>query len=691
MNAAIINAALVRQVRQLHRAAMIALAIVAVVASIGVGLVSGKQQWLLHTRNVLRVLNSAEREVEHVVYEGDLVDGRLIGGDHALALFDSVATLTADNPEQVARIVAARAAAAARIDAASAVRVRQPSARLDFPERRKLADAVNAARDVEQRLYDERNASMKFWRFVMYGVVMVGLGLLAVALQRFQRTVMSEAEDAAEARAHLDLLEERLAFVLQRAPFAVAIVRPDGSAEVSNPLWQQLVGNESLVPNASTHPVARALSSLQATVRSSNALEIDEFTIPSDHGDSAVWTATAYPLESAGRVDHDLVGMVLVEVSQHRALEARLRHSQRLESIGRLAGGVAHDFNNILTAILGFAEMVGNGVPAKSRARDDLTQVTRAAERASVLTRQLLAFSRQQVVNPAVLDASEVVRAIEPMLRRLIGSHIKVHVESDQPLWSIRADRGQLEQIVVNLALNARDAMMNGGDLVITTHNVQRDDGHRYVALTVRDSGEGIPEANRARIFEPYFTTKGPGQGTGLGLATVQSIAHQSGATIAVESADGRGTRFTVVFPFVEGPAETAAASAPVQITSRHASVVVVDDDRDVRHLMEYVLTEAGHSVVTFSNGADALAHLRRAAIVPDLVVSDLVMPGVGGAELERQVAADGRRVPFLFVSGYVPEAHNALTTRSDQHQLLAKPFTSSELLAAVAARLAMA
>jgi signal transduction histidine kinase/CheY-like chemotaxis protein len=700
MNVSLVDVSLSSQVRRLHRSALVAIGIIAAMVIGGVLLVEGKSRWLLHTRHVLRVLNEAERRVEAVVVDGARIDDRLAGADDALLLFDSLATLTADNPLQVSRIRAARAAAVARVDAAAAIRARAGDGPFaNSPERQRLAASIGQIREAEQALYDARTSEQRFWRYIMVTCTLGALALLAYTLRRFQGSTLTQAGAAAAARADLDETQQRLAFVLERSPLAVAVVRSDGRTDVHSAKWSELVGAESLAIGASTHPVASELARLVARVRESHGTEVSELTIDTSAaagsavGSAAqVWTASAYALEprDAGRATaQGAVGVVLADITPHRTLETRLRHSQRLESIGRLAGGVAHDFNNILTAILGFTELVRYRLPEDGRAKDDLLQVTSAAERATMLTRQLLAFSRQQLVQPRALDTGEVVLSLEPMLRRLIGSHITVHVSGDRPLWAVRADRGQLEQVVVNLVLNARDAMPNGGEVHIATHNVQQGDGRRCVSLSVRDTGVGIPEAHRVRIFEPFFTTKAPGQGTGLGLSTVQSIVQQCEAHIAVESAEGRGTKFTVSFPVHDGPVEEVVQVLPSRVAARAADVVVVDDDRDVRQLMEYALSEAGYRVVTFGTGTDALVHLRRLAAPPDLVVSDLVMRGMGGFELERQLAADGVRVPFLFVSGYSEEQHNALTSGQSNSPILSKPFTPNELLAAVAAQLA--
>lgn len=689
----LIDTVLVGQIQRLHRFAMVALCLIAGISITGATLTESKSRWLLHTRNVLRVLNNAEREVNRVVDDGVLVDGAFPEAITALAMFDSLAVLTADNPQQQARITTARAAAVARLDAAAAHLARTANAaRPDAPERRALAESVMHVREAEQRLYDERSSSQRYWRYVMVSLLLSALGIVAIALQRFRRSTISGVEKTRGAMADRDEAQRQLAFLLERAPVAVAIVDGDGRLAIRNAQWERLVGPQQTLSttDVAQQPVVALVARMVTRVRTSGVLDVEEFTV-GDAGTLQTWTATAYLMDGvrvdSTPVDRQRVGVLLMDVTEHRALETRLRHSQRLESIGRLSGGVAHDFNNILTAILGFTEIVQSRMPGDGRLRDDLTQVTRAAERAAILTRQLLSFSRQQVVQPRALDLGEVVRTLEPMLRRLIGSHIVVRVEGDGGLWAVHADRGQLEQVIVNLVLNARDALPNGGDIVITTHNVQKSDGHRCVALTVRDNGVGIPEADRARIFDAFFTTKAPGQGTGLGLATVRGIVQQCEGTITVESAEGRGTQFTVTLPFHDGPVEEALRVVSTHAVPRHAELLVVDDDRDVRQLMEYALTEAGYRVVSMGNGHDALAYLRRVGRAPDLVISDLVMPGAGGYELARQVAADGGRIPFLFVSGYAQEQHNALTTGPASvigARLLTKPFTPSELVGAV-------
>ncbi|HEX8851011.1 MAG TPA: ATP-binding protein [Gemmatimonadaceae bacterium] len=362
-----------------------------------------------------------------------------------------------------------------------------------------------------------------------------------------------------------------------------------------------------------------------------------------------------------------------------RERDEQLRQSQKLEAIGTLAGGVAHDFNNLLTVISGFTQLALIQAAQGRAAQDDLRQVAGAADRASHLTRQLLAFGRKQVLQPRVLDLAEVVAGIEPMLRRLIGEHIELRTEHARPAARVHADPGQLEQVIVNLAVNARDAMPNGGVLTIATeHGGGADSG--LVRLVVRDTGTGMSEATRARIFEPFFTTKEPGKGTGLGLSTVYGIVAQSGGRIEVESALGAGTTFAVMLPAGESaaPAERneATASPPPRGTE---TVLLVEDEATVRDLAERALRTQGYAVLVAENGAAALDIARGVPGVIDLLVTDVVMPGMSGPMLVTRLAALHPAIRVLYVSGYADDT--IASYRLDPTSaFLAKPFTPVSL-----------
>ena len=370
-----------------------------------------------------------------------------------------------------------------------------------------------------------------------------------------------------------------------------------------------------------------------------------------------------------------------------RDSEAQLRQSQKLEAVGTLAGGVAHDFNNLLTVISGYTQLAVMRTGKDSPAAEDLRQVVAAADHAGVLTQQLLAFSRKQVMQPRVLDLGDAVAGVEGMLRRLIGAHITLVVDHDGQPMRVKADPGQLEQVLMNLAVNARDAMHDGGGgtLTISLGNGALPNGAPAVTLVVRDTGTGMPAAVRDRIFEPFFTTKAPGKGTGLGLATVYGIVAQSGGVIAVDSEPGIGTAFTIALPAVgdAAPAESTLArdtSAPPRGTE---TVLLVEDTDAVRALAARALESCGYTVLAARSGVEALDLARQHGGAVDLLLTDVVMPGISGPQLAERLAAERPNLCVMYMSGYADDA--ILQFELDPGTaFLRKPFTPSILARAV-------
>ncbi|MEZ5966160.1 MAG: response regulator [Planctomycetota bacterium] len=392
-----------------------------------------------------------------------------------------------------------------------------------------------------------------------------------------------------------------------------------------------------------------------------------------------------------------VVGALVAErknsAAHSQTLELRLRRAQKLEAVGKLAGGVAHDFNNLLTAVQSYAEVVRED-SGDEEVRAAALEILAAVDRGASLTRQLLTFSRQQVVSLATLDLTEVIADLASMLRRLLGADIVFNESHQGPAW-VRADRSQLQQVLVNLAVNARDAMQRGGALTIAT-SVTELAGEAaqelavepgpYVELSVRDVGIGMTPEVCARVFEPFFTTKAPGEGTGLGLATVYGVVRQSGGAIVLDSAPGQGTHVRIWLPRVAAPSTpTTATAAPEPAPATSATVLLVEDEPTIRDLVRHTLERHGYSVLAAADGAAArtAAHGHAGAI--DVLVTDVVMPRMGGVELVRCLADEGRSVPVLFLSGHTPDANpRAMGTAASA--FLQKPFAREELLAAVAA-----
>jgi CheY-like chemotaxis protein len=365
-----------------------------------------------------------------------------------------------------------------------------------------------------------------------------------------------------------------------------------------------------------------------------------------------------------------------------------------MEAVGRLAGGVAHDFNNLLTVIESYADLAAEGMADDDPLAGDLQEIRRAAERAAMLTRQLLAFSRKSILRLEVLAVSEVILGVEKMLRRLIGEDVELVVVAGETA-AVKADRGQLEQILMNLAVNARDAMPDGGRLEITASDVRVSDasalelldvtpGH-CVRITVADTGCGMDEATLSRIFEPFFTTKGPGKGTGLGLATVYGIVKQSGGAIRVRSEVGRGTTFEIDLPRAE---QVAVSESPLRAASPravgHETILVVEDEQDVRVLVKRLLESSGFSVLVAASPDEAEAIFASRGPSIDLLLTDVVMPGMNGRALADRFRAARPALRVLFMSGYNESVLGPHGVVDDGIQLLLKPFAAHQLASAV-------
>ena len=401
-------------------------------------------------------------------------------------------------------------------------------------------------------------------------------------------------------------------------------------------------------------------------------------------------------LRGADGCPERLLGVSL-DVTERVTLEGQLRQAQKMEAVGQLAGGIAHDFNNLLTVITASTRFALEALPPGAVVREDLAAVDEAAGRAAQLTGQLLAFSRQQLLRPEVLDLNAVVRGIEPMLRRLIGEDIVVLTLLAPALAPVLADPGQLEQVLMNLAVNARDAMPQGGRLVIETATVEVTPAEAarrggavapgaYLRLRVRDTGVGMDEATLARVFEPFFTTKEPGKGTGLGLATVYGIVQQSGGSVWVSSAPGQGTTFEVDLPqavAAEVPDAASAGDAPA-VAPGSETVLLVEDEAAVRAIVRRILRQQGYTVLEASHGREGLRVAERHVGRIDLVVTDVVMPELSGRAFAEQLASTHPGVRVLFMSGYTDDEILRRGFFLPGMALLEKPFTADGLLQAV-------
>jgi len=407
-----------------------------------------------------------------------------------------------------------------------------------------------------------------------------------------------------------------------------------------------------------------------------------------------------YALEIRGRPNtyearivpllEDELMVIVRNITSHRLLEERLRQSEKMEALGRLAGGVAHDFNNILTTILGYGNIALAQVPPDSLLHEQLEEVTRAGTRASELTRQLLAFTRKQVVEPKIVDLSGIVRDMGGMMRRLIGEDVDLQMRLADRCW-VCADASQIGQVVLNLVVNARDAMAGGGTLTLETARVEVVDRRAagvgdvpcgsYASLSVRDTGLGMDEETQSHLFEPFFTTKEKGKGTGLGLATVYGITTQARGHVLVSSKPGRGTTFEIFLPRVEeAPAFVPRDGSGITPVTESGTILLVEDDLSLRKLARTVLQQRGYMVLEASSGAEALLVGEAHTGTIDLVLTDIVMQGMSGWKVASALKATHPEARVLYMSGYAPDHDEMKHEAGDDASFLAKPFTPHSL-----------
>ena len=517
---------------------------------------------------------------------------------------------------------------------------------------------------------------------------------LAVENARLYRSAQGELRRRTRVEAEL----RRWANIFEHAGWGIAIANADGTVfDAMNPAFARMHGYQ---------PGELTGQPLGTVVRPEAADRIPQFlALARAQGRHAVETThrrrdgSEFPallditavFDGTGRLQY--YAFNLQDLTPQKRTEEQARQAQKMDAVGRLAGGIAHDFNNMLMIIIGFADFLLGALPEQDPRHADADEVRKAAERAAALTRQLLTFGRQQVVEPTPIDLNRTIRGIEGMVRPLVGERIELRVELAPHLGIIRGDQGQLEQVLMNLALNARDAMPEGGRLTVRTQNAHYAEGEAiravgfdvppggYVLLTVSDSGVGMDEETRSRIFEPFFTTKSTAQNSGLGLATVYGIVTQSGGHLWVESAPGEGATFRLLFPEIKGarPASPSEArGAPVGGTE---TVLVVEDEESVRSLAARVLADAGYTVRQARHGVEALDVLARGGERISLVITDVVMPEMGGRELGDEIARRHPGLPVLYISGYTD--NDGFRARLDEtgKRLLQKPFAPESLV----------
>jgi PAS domain S-box-containing protein len=422
--------------------------------------------------------------------------------------------------------------------------------------------------------------------------------------------------------------------------------------------WQSIHEDGSSFPGE-THPVS-------VTLRTGQPEHNVVMGVRKPTGELTWISINSRALVHAGHKRPYAVVASFTDITEQRRMDAQLRHAQKMEAVGRLTGGIAHDFNNVLGVILGYSDRLLKRLPEEERR--EIREVMKAAEHAATLTRQLLTFSRKQVLEPKVLDPNVAVQEIEGMLRRIVGENISLVTALRQRVGAIKVDSGQLHQVILNLAINARDAMPNGGTLTIETADAELDESYGarhvevrprpYVMLAVTDTGHGMDRETQAHIFEPFFTTKEAGKGTGLGLSTVYGIVKQSGGHVWVYSEPGQGTTFKVYLPCVTRPDENADAPVVKEpLPKGTETILLVEDDCSLRELGREILGEQGYSVLEASAGKMALEQAAEHGGPIHLLLTDLVMPGMSGRELAERVTALHPEARVLYMSGYTDDA----------------------------------
>ncbi|MGH7497941.1 MAG: ATP-binding protein [Gemmatimonadales bacterium] len=442
---------------------------------------------------------------------------------------------------------------------------------------------------------------------------------------------------------------------------------------------------------ADVHPADRDLvrRTIAQSIEAGERFDVEFRTGPDDATER--WTALrGHASQGEDGTSTELLG-VLQDVTERHRLELQLIQSQKMEAIGNLAGGIAHDFNNLLTAIIGYVKFVERALPAGSPVRDDVGEIDRAARRAALLTSQLLSYARRQMVIPTPVDVNTSVASLQPMLRRLLSEDIEIESALDPGVWLTRIDRGQFEQLIVNMAVNARDAMPQGGTLRLETGNtvLGAEEARRnpemlageYAVLSIADTGLGMTPEVAARVFEPFFTTKPVGQGTGLGLAMCYGIVKQADGHISLTSEPGRGSRFQVFLPRLAS-AEPRVLRAPEadEIPSGSETVLFVEDDPALRDMGVRVLRGAGYDVMAAESGQPALALVQAHGAPIHMLVTDVVMPGMSGRELVQVLCADRPDLKVLYISGYTEDIVVRRGVIDERMPFLAKPFTPSQL-----------
>ena len=526
------------------------------------------------------------------------------------------------------------------------------------------------------------------------GVLMNGLAGLVLL---FDLYVVFQQVQIYRFRQRIAEREELFGLISENAADMIAVVNVDGTRVYNSPSYQRLLGYslEELRKTSAfdqIHPDDRSkvMEASKEATRTGMGRRV-EYRIRHRDGHWISLESTASVVKNSNGEVEKLV-IVNRDVTERKQLEEQLHLSQKIEAIGRLSGGIAHDFNNLLGVIIGYTEALQKKLKTDHPYREAIDEIQHAGKRAAALTQQLLAFSRKQVLEPTILDLNAIAADVEKMLGRLIGEDIDLNLVLSNPIGLVKADRTQIEQVLLNLAVNARDAMPKGGKLTIETANVEFAEDSakrpqymapgRYVLLKVTDTGCGMDAKVQAHMFEPFFTTKEKGKGTGLGLATVYGVIKQSGGYILVESEVGKGSAFEIYLPQADAVLQSSEAKKPqLEIARRHHAVLLVEDEASLRKLTRNVLEEAGYAVFEASDAFQALDLVDKKETHIDLLLTDVVMPRMSGRALADLLARSRPEVKVLYMSGYTDgeiAPHGVLDAGTS---ILRKPFTHDELI----------
>ena len=531
---------------------------------------------------------------------------------------------------------------------------------------------------------------------LLIGFLMYTSGALAVVARRKARAVERAKFQMTVQQENLRQANERHQAVIQASPFAIISLDTSGKVQSWNPAAERVFGWTAEEVRGQVPPCidAQQMEEFWDEVRRTAGGELisgmerrrrrkDGSTV-----DVAIWTA---PLRDAsGAVS--VVLMAIADLSERKKLEEQLRHSQKMEAVGRLAGGVAHDFNNLLTVINGYGHMMVEALRPGDRLHSHAEQIVKAGNQAAALTTQLLAFSRRQMIQPKPVDLNHVITNLEKMLRRVIGEDIAFYTLLSPDLAPIKADANQMEQVLINLVANARDAMPRGGALTIATKNITLGEGLRcegsdlppgsYVEMAVSDTGEGMDADTRTHLFEPFFTTKERGKGTGLGLSSVYGSVRQNGGGIVVWSERGSGATFRIYLPQLREPAAVEQPEAPRYGNRRGTeTILLVEDEAPLRRMLQESLASAGYRVLEASDGTDAIRKWEKQAASIDLLLTDVVMPLVNGRQLAQRMTAASPRMRVIYMSGYADDVIAYHGILDENTTLVQKPFSPGALL----------